>query len=129
MVGNILGIHIINCVSFLDNIKTVSNDYSVYFSCYLCTRYIANAINVLLLNYWQSAGVDFPPREENSVPLFTPPQTHAVVHPTSPYEEAAIQASLQTDAAGLRYCYRELTNITCLVLPIWPFRDKTYITW
>ncbi|KVH98749.1 hypothetical protein Ccrd_023024 [Cynara cardunculus var. scolymus] len=49
-----------------------------------------------------SAGVDFPPREENSVPLFTPPQTHPVVHPTSPYEEAAIQASLQTDASGLR---------------------------
>ncbi|KAL8261360.1 hypothetical protein R6Q59_025409 [Mikania micrantha] len=48
-----------------------------------------------------SAGVDFPPTEENSVPLFTSPQTHPVVHPTSPYEDAAIQASLQTDASGL----------------------------
>lgn len=52
-------------------------------------------------NELKSAGVDFPPREENSVPLFTPPQTHPVVQPTSPYEEAAIQASLQTDAPGL----------------------------
>ncbi|KAL8196752.1 hypothetical protein R6Q57_024515 [Mikania cordata] len=52
-------------------------------------------------NDLKSAGVDFPPKEENSVPLFTPPQTHPVVHPASPYEEAAIQASLQTDASGL----------------------------
>lgn len=52
-------------------------------------------------NDLKSAGVDFPPREENSVPLFTPPQTHPIVHPTSPYEEAAIQASLQTDSSGL----------------------------
>ncbi|KAK9053776.1 hypothetical protein SSX86_024850 [Deinandra increscens subsp. villosa] len=57
-----------------------------------------------------SAGVDFPPKEENSVPLFTPPQTHPVVNPTSPYEEAAIQASFQTDASGLRY-FIELTNV------------------
>ncbi|KAI3820077.1 hypothetical protein L1987_13933 [Smallanthus sonchifolius] len=52
-------------------------------------------------NDLKSAGVDFPPKEENSVPLFTPPQTHPVVHSASPYEEAAIQASLQTDASGL----------------------------
>ncbi|KAK2988502.1 hypothetical protein RJ640_013166, partial [Escallonia rubra] len=47
-----------------------------------------------------SAGVDFPPREENSVPLFTPPQTQPIVHPDS-YEEAAVQASLQSDPSGL----------------------------
>ncbi|GER47832.1 target of Myb protein 1 [Striga asiatica] len=52
-------------------------------------------------NELKSAGVDFPPREENSVPLFTPPQTHPIVHTTSPYEEAAVQASLESDVSGL----------------------------
>ncbi|KAK6114950.1 hypothetical protein DH2020_007219 [Rehmannia glutinosa] len=52
-------------------------------------------------NELKSAGVEFPPREENIVPLFTPPQTHPIVHPTSPYEEAAVQASLEADASGL----------------------------
>ncbi|KAL0438160.1 UNVERIFIED_CONTAM: TOM1-like protein 3 [Sesamum latifolium] len=52
-------------------------------------------------NELKAAGVEFPPREENSVPLFTPPQTHPVVRPTSPYEEAAVQASLESDASGL----------------------------
>ncbi|KAL2519938.1 Target of Myb protein 1 [Forsythia ovata] len=40
-------------------------------------------------------------REENSVPLFTPPQTHPVEYSASAYEEAAVQASLQSDASGL----------------------------
>ncbi|KAL8134351.1 TOM1-like protein 3 [Apium graveolens] len=58
-------------------------------------------------NELKSAGVEFPPREENSVPLFTPPQTQPLMHPpsivdpASTYEEAAIQASLQSDAPGL----------------------------
>ncbi|GMY06590.1 TOM1-like protein 4 [Fagus crenata] len=52
-------------------------------------------------NELRSAGVEFPPREENSVPFFTPPQTQPVVHHESAYEDAAIQASLQSDASGL----------------------------
>ncbi|KAL3513754.1 hypothetical protein ACH5RR_026471 [Cinchona calisaya] len=52
-------------------------------------------------NELKSAGVEFPPRAENSVPLFTPPQTHPIVHPTSAYEEAAVQASLESDPSGL----------------------------
>ncbi|CAL5386634.1 unnamed protein product [Camellia sinensis] len=64
-----------------------------------------------------AAGVEFPPKEENSVPLFTPPQTQPISHPPishppishpaseypppSAYEEAAVQASLQSDASGL----------------------------
>ncbi|GFY85528.1 target of Myb protein 1 [Actinidia rufa] len=64
-----------------------------------------------LFNIRKAAGVEFPPREENSVPLFTPPQTQPISHPTSAYpvdafppsayEEAAVQASLQSDASGL----------------------------
>ncbi|PWA43150.1 target of Myb protein 1 [Artemisia annua] len=50
-----------------------------------------------------AARVEFPPREESSVPLFTPPQTHPIVHPTDAYEEAAVHASLETDASGLGY--------------------------
>ncbi|XP_038977244.1 TOM1-like protein 3 [Phoenix dactylifera] len=44
-------------------------------------------------------GVEFPPRTENSAPLFTPPQTRPVTYQpaASAYEDAAIQASLQSD--------------------------------
>ncbi|GAA0153520.1 transporter [Lithospermum erythrorhizon] len=52
-------------------------------------------------NELKAAGVEFPPPEENSVPLFTPPQSHPIVETPSPYEEAAIQASLQTEDPGL----------------------------
>ncbi|KAL2454354.1 Target of Myb protein 1 [Abeliophyllum distichum] len=52
-------------------------------------------------NELKSAGVEFPPREVNSVPLFTPPQTHPLEYSASAYEEAAVQASLQSDASGL----------------------------
>lgn len=52
-------------------------------------------------NELRAAGVEFPPRAENSVPLFTPPQTQPIVHAPSAYEDAAIQASLESDASGL----------------------------
>ncbi|KAG8091075.1 hypothetical protein GUJ93_ZPchr0011g28706 [Zizania palustris] len=52
----------------------------------------------------RNAGVHFPPREENTVPLFTPPQTQPLRHPQlyplpgQTYEDATIQASLQSSA-------------------------------
>lgn len=52
-------------------------------------------------NELRAAGVEFPPREEDSVPFFTPPQTHPLTQPPIPFEDAAIQASLQSDASGL----------------------------
>ncbi|KAM7256838.1 hypothetical protein ACFE04_012579 [Oxalis oulophora] len=47
-------------------------------------------------NELRSFGVEFPPRIDNSVPLFTPPQTQPIVHPAQTYEDAAIQASLES---------------------------------
>ncbi|OIT01350.1 PREDICTED: TOM1-like protein 2 [Nicotiana attenuata] len=52
-------------------------------------------------NELKAYGVEFPPREENSVPLFTPPQTQPIVHMPSAYEEAAVEASLESDPSGL----------------------------
>ncbi|XP_050363536.1 TOM1-like protein 3 [Argentina anserina] len=52
-------------------------------------------------NELRSAGVEFPPREENSELLFTPPQTQPVVSSVPSYDDAAIQASLESDASGL----------------------------
>ncbi|KAI4320592.1 hypothetical protein MLD38_034054 [Melastoma candidum] len=52
-------------------------------------------------NELRAAGVEFPPREDNNILLFTPPQTQPTIHHDTDYEDAVIQASLQTDASGL----------------------------
>ncbi|KAF9590949.1 hypothetical protein IFM89_000494 [Coptis chinensis] len=52
-------------------------------------------------NELKSVGVEFPPRAENSVPLFTPPQTQPILHPASTFEDEAIEASLRNDDSGI----------------------------
>ncbi|XP_010260421.1 PREDICTED: target of Myb protein 1 [Nelumbo nucifera] len=52
-------------------------------------------------NELKSVGVEFPPRDENSVPLFTPPQSQPIICSAPMYDEAAVQASLQSDPSGL----------------------------
>ncbi|CAK8567474.1 unnamed protein product [Lathyrus sativus] len=52
-------------------------------------------------NELKAAGVEFPPRQENSVPFFTPPQTQPIIHSAAEFDDAAIQASLQSDASDL----------------------------
>lgn len=52
-------------------------------------------------NELKSSGVTFPPREDLSVPLFTPPQTQPVSYPAQVYEDATIPAALESDPSGL----------------------------
>uniref|UniRef100_A0A7C9EXK8 VHS domain-containing protein n=1 Tax=Opuntia streptacantha TaxID=393608 RepID=A0A7C9EXK8_OPUST len=52
-------------------------------------------------NELKSAGIKFPPREENSVPLFTHLQTQSISHSAPAYEDATIPASTESDPSDL----------------------------
>ncbi|KAB5568535.1 hypothetical protein DKX38_002328 [Salix brachista] len=87
--------YFLECVSFA--IDTRNHIINLHFL-YVFMKLYFMRLNV---DTWQSAGVEFPPRAENSVPFFTPPQTQPIADAPSAYEDAAIQASLQSDASGL----------------------------
>ena len=60
----------------------------------------------------QNAGFRFPPREENVEQFFSSPQIQPVIeHLVSANDDLAAQASLQSDASGLRYSVNSVWTI------------------